>query len=604
MQHSDEVHNNAALAHARANGAHRRSQETLPRESHSESADPIAVQQEWVRGIPCNEPVGDLEAAASQHTRSSSGVPGSSGRRRRRRTTSCGGSVASYNNTTSRGHAPEADQSTPVLSASRPLHTWPLTHHISSGTFIENGGRRHGELSGGKYEIRRLGSDYESRETSVRIQRLGPTDLSPSGHTPTVGGDSSWHHGHNRERDLGTSPEGDMDTVRVLQDASCMQARGASESLSGAMERRAQQRPTVDPALGIDLAEHSSSETLGMEPSLCARMYRSRSTYSETSTTSQRVKLGRDPSIMETSFSPVNVAWEANGHISRDMPADLYSASILCMMNAKDKRDFLRICLPMILLMCMATLLQIFLLENIMRAIIEPGKRTSGSHEGYCLQSNTLLRNVCLITYVAVCFRHIRETIKMYWWLAVFRFEWSKTEHQPLRLTCEELRDPEGGLTVATVRPVTHISGPEGVAYLMILLMKLGAEVFAMFVGSGGVLLSASELDLILNTLAATFILELDDLLHDVFVARMWEAFCRAPEITAAVRGWVVNAQLAYPYVAVLIIGGVSAGMIITWCGFTNSGTGFRDAFLSLGSTRIGSPPPPVFAPAAPSPLA
>lgn len=314
---------------------------------------------------------------------------------------------------------------------------------------------------------------------------------------------------------------------------------------------------------------------------------------------SQRAKL-RDRGKLETSFSPVDAAWESGGHVSRDMPADLYSASILSLMNSKGKSDLLRICLPMFILMCMGTFIQIYLLDRILLAIVDPVKKSSGSHANQCLRSNVPLRNICMLTYVTVCFRHVKETVKMYFWLSVFRWEWGTMKHQPLRLVREELHDPEGGLSISAVRPVSHISAPEGLVYVLILLAKISVELFATFVGSGGVLLSASDLDLILNTLAATFILELDDVLHDVFVPKMWNAFCTAPELTAVVRGSVLNLQLFFPYLAALLIGFIAGGVGGAWCGFTDDGSRFRELILLSFARDPYSPPaapPPMMPP-------
>ena len=131
----------------------------------------------------------------------------------------------------------------------------------------------------------------------------------------------------------------------------------------------------------------------------------------------------------------------------------------------------------------------------------------------------------------------------------------------------ETLNDPESGHSIATVRPLSHITGPECVLYITTLFIKLAVEGFALIVGSGAVLWSSADLDLILNTLAATFILELDDILYDIFVAKMWTAFCTAPELTATLKPGVVRFQLVWPYLALAFVVGWSVFMEHLWCG-------------------------------------
>lgn len=268
----------------------------------------------------------------------------------------------------------------------------------------------------------------------------------------------------------------------------------------------------------------------------------------------------------ENGTSPVVESWSECGHISRDMPEDLYSGAILSCMNATGKSDFFLIALPMIVLMLFSSVIQAFLLVQINGAVRSPYSRTSGSHHPYCLASNPLARHVCLFTYIAVCLRHVRETGKMFFWLAIFKHEWWRTDHQPLRVQRETLNDPESGHSIATVRPLSHITGPECVLYITTLFIKLAVEGFALIVGSGAVLWSSADLDLILNTLAATFILELDDILYDIFVAKMWTAFCTAPELTATLKPGVVRFQLVWPYLALAFVVGWSVFMEHLWC--------------------------------------
>ena len=85
-------------------------------------------------------------------------------------------------------------------------------------------------------------------------------------------------------------------------------------------------------------------------------------------------------------------------------------------------------------------------------------------------------------------------------------------------------------------------------------------------VGSGAVLRSASKLDVVLNAVAATFILDVDDVFFVIFTGKMWEPFTRAPTLSASLKPWMVYGQLLWPFTSALVVAALHLCMMGTWC--------------------------------------
>ena len=86
-------------------------------------------------------------------------------------------------------------------------------------------------------------------------------------------------------------------------------------------------------------------------------------------------------------------------------------------------------------------------------------------------------------------------------------------------------------------------------------------------VGSGALLRSSANIYLILNCVAMTFVLDIDDTLTSTFFSGLFEPFLEAPEfgvvITAGIRRW----HLIYPYCALVVVALASACADLSWCG-------------------------------------
>merc|ERR1719221_367581 len=100
-------------------------------------------------------------------------------------------------------------------------------------------------------------------------------------------------------------------------------------------------------------------------------------------------------------------------------------------------------------------------------------------------------------------------------------------------LELEEIRrtdqgDEEWGVKECwLMRPVSGITRAARIGmYLFCILPKFLVEVIVLVAGSGGVLRSGNNFDLVLNVVAATFLLELDDVVYAVLVPESIRMLC------------------------------------------------------------------------------
>lgn len=144
---------------------------------------------------------------------------------------------------------------------------------------------------------------------------------------------------------------------------------------------------------------------------------------------------------------------------------------------------------------------------------------------GYCGNWETTkhLRWICILIYVSYCLADIAETLQM--WTFVYNFPRAEAR-EPIRYgvtinteTDEEILVYESGFTKCQ----------KIYMFLCILIPKFGMACTLIALGTGFVVTTDDDADLILNALALGFVLDLDELMYQTFCSfnmrRMVEEF-------------------------------------------------------------------------------
>ena len=134
-----------------------------------------------------------------------------------------------------------------------------------------------------------------------------------------------------------------------------------------------------------------------------------------------------------------------------------------------------------------------------------------------CNSTSTLLRTVALLTFVSLVVGDILETYEMHNWLCALPLAEAPESLRLLQFTERDM--PPGGKN-KFVLPVSGIARSERTLfYLACLLPKLVVAVACLLAGAGAVLRSGDNFNLVLNAVAATFILQIDDSVYTLLIS-------------------------------------------------------------------------------------
>jgi hypothetical protein len=163
----------------------------------------------------------------------------------------------------------------------------------------------------------------------------------------------------------------------------------------------------------------------------------------------------------------------------------------------------------------------------------------AGDLSDNCGDTSALLRWGCTILFCSMIVKDVFESMGMGIWLGAFH--WSLISFDALRIDNLEITTGTTGNENAVNVGSTNIARPAddysiGLPSLMlaavVILLKLFIALIVLLAGGGGVMRSGNNFDLCLNTLAATFLLDIDNQLYTLLIpAYTRKHHCTVPEI-------------------------------------------------------------------------
>ena len=207
---------------------------------------------------------------------------------------------------------------------------------------------------------------------------------------------------------------------------------------------------------------------------------------------------------------------ETNGELVRKVPESIYTCVLVMIMqlscSCKDIVNMLIFCgLPL----CLTATVQNSLAFYLFKAI----KAVDGDLAADCSSVAELwLQLVALGAFVGLAVRELIGVFETHMWLQMFK---TVKKHEMLLLQRYELEveGMRGDKIMSTVhRPLTGITRIERGCFYLLLLLWFLTSFTVLVAGSGAVLRSSNRFDLVLNTTAATFVLELDEMIYHLLV--------------------------------------------------------------------------------------
>lgn len=222
--------------------------------------------------------------------------------------------------------------------------------------------------------------------------------------------------------------------------------------------------------------------------------------------------------VEETLFYPDDKNTEDMGMYRRKLPANVYTATIVCYLNrptasAGLSKVLVYLALPVSMTLVVQTSFSYFLVEG-----VRHGRLASS-----CAGTSFYLRCLALSAFVCLSLRDLLHIVETHQWLQMFR---AVASHERLRLqqTLTPLRYSEDAgeeveLKLITRQPISGITCCARASfYALALAPWLFVWLLVVIAGSGALLRSSDNVNLVLNSVAAAFVLELDDMLYPLLV--------------------------------------------------------------------------------------
>ena len=209
-------------------------------------------------------------------------------------------------------------------------------------------------------------------------------------------------------------------------------------------------------------------------------------------------------------FDPAERNIEMHGTNQRVLPRNVYAAAILGHMwqDQTGEAIFAGLILthpPVVVTLLAQIVLSYYLLVGVINA--------DGDLASECAPDLFFLQCVALTAFVCMAMRDFLEVLDMHQWLQMFK---RSASHEKLML--QRYQDQNGR---KLHRPTTGLTSCTRVTfYALLLLPCLAVTTLVLIAGSGAVLRSENRFDLVLNCVAAIFVLDFDDICYALFLSR------------------------------------------------------------------------------------
>ena len=237
-------------------------------------------------------------------------------------------------------------------------------------------------------------------------------------------------------------------------------------------------------------------------------------------------------------FNPAEKLHTERGKRQLQLPESIYGAAIMVVLNRpteSTRRDLCGKFFPVYFALLITTCMQVIFAMFLRNSVTTAGEGSPmGDLAGTCDCTDAKLRMLALMAFTTFIANDVAESFTMHRWLWLFA---ATDRHEQLKMrnfrysteSMRQERDLENAPSRRRrlCRPATGITKWERAAfYLFVLTPKLGIAGIVAWAGSGGVLRSGNNFDLVLNALAATFVIELDEWAYKMLIPLSLRNLC------------------------------------------------------------------------------
>jgi len=205
-------------------------------------------------------------------------------------------------------------------------------------------------------------------------------------------------------------------------------------------------------------------------------------------------------------------------------------------------------------------------------------KKSINERDNTCEGGDRYLRMLCFAVIVAAILQDVQETINMFRWIQCVP-TWNEEMHPKIIDECcygdhegcgmtkfpfQKYKNREGIIVEKPAVGFTHFYRAS--IFTFVLLPKFLFAISLIYLGGGFLAIAESNSDLILNAVALTFILEVDDIFYDVLTPSMFKLWLET-NFTITFGESEENEAFRYlPYGGIAVIGACVAGLYKLWC--------------------------------------
>ena len=275
-------------------------------------------------------------------------------------------------------------------------------------------------------------------------------------------------------------------------------------------------------------------------------------------------------------FYPIVRSASDGGWVKRSLPENIYSALMISWINSGTLAESTTVQffiqeLPIFLALVLSYVAQITMAHFLVMA-------ASNELSDTCENGATLLRYVAVFAFCAALINDMYDTLNTHLWLQCFK---TVAAHEQLKVQkYREINrhwkgpdDPEDPQDYETFRPVTGLTRGERICfYLFAVVGKLFVAAYVCVGGVGIVVRSESSFDIVMNSVAALFVLDFDDMAYQYFITDQMKLFgSNIPAFSVSLFEYEKNGCFACFgifafYIFVLLTFGLCMATYLPWC--------------------------------------
>jgi len=212
----------------------------------------------------------------------------------------------------------------------------------------------------------------------------------------------------------------------------------------------------------------------------------------------------------------------------RKLPGNIYTAVIVTWLNLSKGScfEFLVVQLPIVFALMISLGAQ-YILTYYLKQSVHNGDGDLGDD---CMGTTPLLRYTATVCFISLSIQDLQETWDMHLWIDIFP---RAAAHEKLRLRQFVAGADDGaGPKHSFYKPATGIVSAARFLFYVTVSCKFGMALYVMLTGAGAVLRSGNDFDMVLNTVAAVFVLDLHDVAYTLLVPERCKVIDRLPALT------------------------------------------------------------------------